>query len=358
MHEALITRIETTLGELQDALDKGARWICARIAANGRPVGADRINSYYRLPWSLALAGRRGAASSVLAWLAHEALDKQGDLLPGAPREPFQRSIASYPLSQIVIGAWHLEQYDIALRSLNILETRFVDTRTGGVFSERPELRATGRADLLSTAQLGLAALTAGHDALAKSCCEWTLQLHSLQPELPQRLYPCRVGSDLLSRCGGPHTAWDVVTDFQRPFQQFYNPGIAAAFLGRYFQQTGEAEALRVAKSFLDMNIGGAPLQFDHTVNAQACKFGWGVAVVLDAAPSQAYAEHALQMARWFVASQNPDGHWRPSPFLVPNPDDGDNMPKTAEHVLHVVTLISALAKYGTDVRAHGAPQR
>jgi hypothetical protein len=358
MHATLITCIETTISELQEASDRGGDWICSRIAANGRPAGADRINSYYRLPWSLAVAGRRKAASSVLAWLAQEVLDAHGDLLSGAPREPFQRSIASYPLSQIVIGAWHLEQYDIALRTLHLLETSFVDARSGGVFSERPELRSTGRADLLSTAQLGLAALTVGRSDLAKSCCDWMLQLYGQQPELPDRLYPCRVGNELLSQTGGPHSAWDVVTDFQRPFQQFYNPGIAAAFLGRYAMCTGDANALRVAKAFLDLNIGGAQLQFDYTVNAQACKFGWGVAVVLDAEPSKVFADHALGMARWFVASQHPDGHWRPSPFLAPDPDDGDNMPKTAEHLLHVVTLISALAKYGVTLRTLSAAER
>jgi hypothetical protein len=348
------TRAEAAIGELQESLAKGVDWICSRIAPGGRPVGADRINGYYRLPWSLAVAGKRDAASSVLAWMAREALDPHGDLNPGAPREPFQRSIASYPLSQIVIGAWYLEQYDTALRTLRFLETQFVDTRTGGVFSERPEMRTTGRADLLSTAQLGLAALVAGRGGLAKTCYQWILQLHRLQPESPARLYPCRVGSDLLTQPGGPHTAWDVVTDFHRPFQQFYNPGIAAAFLGRYAMQTGDAEPLRVARAFLDMNIAGAPLQFDHTVNAQACKFGWGVAVVLDSDRSDTYAEHALRMARWFVESQHPDGHWRPSPFLVPYPDDADRLPKTAEHVLHVVTLISGLAKYCENIRSAG----
>lgn len=358
MPASVTTRVEATIGELQGALAKGVAWICARIEADGRPAGAERINSYYRLPWSLAVAGRRAAASSVLAWMGQEVLQTDGDLKPGAAREPFQRSIASYPLSQIVIGAWHLEQYGTALRTLDFLASRFVDSRTGGVFSERPELRTTGRADLLSTAQLGLAALTVGRMALAKLCCEWTLQLHRLQPELPNRLYACRVGPDLLTRSDAQHAAWDVVTDFQRPFQQFYNPGIAAAFLGRYAMQTGDAEALVVAKAFLGLNIKGAPLQFDHTVNAQACKFGWGAAVVLDADPAPYYLEHVLQMARWFIDSQHPDGHWCPSPFLVPKPDDGDNMPKTVEHVLHVVTLITALARYAAEARTRGTGDR
>ena len=156
------------------------------------------------------------------------------------------------------------------------------------------------------------------------------------------RAFPCRVGAELLTTNDGSHAEWDVITDFHRPFQQFYNPGIAAAFLGRYFAHESDTRALRIAKAYLDLTVQGAALQFDYNVNSQACKFGWGAAVLLDVDASDAYAEHGLQMARWFVDSQYDDGHWKPSGFLVADPDYSDNMPKTAEHVLHVVTLISA----------------
>jgi hypothetical protein len=346
MQSDTASRVAGALRALDASRARGLAWICSRLGEDGRPVGADRLNSWYRLPWALTVAGRRDSAIAVLSWIERTALDPRGDLRPGAPREPFARTIASYPLSQLVIGAWHLEQYATARRVLALLKQEFVDPRTGGVFSERPELRVTGRADLLGTAQLGLAALAAGDGPVADACCRWLLELLEMQPEAPARLYPCRIGNTLLTRSDTSHTAWDVVTDFHRPFQQFYNPGIAAAFLGRYADCRSDAAALAAAKSYLQLNVQGAPLQFDHTVNAQACKFGWGAAVLLDVDPSALLLEHVLRMAAWFVDSQYPDGHWTPSGFLVPRPGDADNMPKTAEHVLHVATLQSALARY------------
>lgn len=337
---------ETALRVLQASRDRGVEWICSRIGIDGRPAGSDRLNSYYRIPWSLALAGKRDSASAVLGWIVRHALDEQGDLRAGAAREPFLSAMASYPLSQIAIGAWHLEQYDVAKKVMGFVQANLVDHKTGGAFSERPELRRTGRTDLLSTAQLGIAALTIGDEALADACYRWLAELYRSQPDLPWRLFPCRVGTALLTLPDAAHKEWDVVTDFHRPFQQFYNPGIAAAFLGRYGASKNDADALALARSYLDLTVCGAALQFDYKVNSQACKFGWGAAVLLDVDASDAYAQHALRMATWFVDSQYEDGHWAPSGFLVPNPDDADNLPKTAEHVLHVVTLTAALSKY------------
>jgi hypothetical protein len=353
MNDDLRRRIETALAELRGARDLGVEWIHARIGRDGRPAGAERLNSYYRIPWALAVAGRRDGASAVLDWMTRHALDDHGDLRPGAARQPFLTAIASYPLPQIAIGAWHLEQYDLGRKIMAFAKAHLVDTSTGGAFSERPDLRRTGRTDLLCTAQLGLAAMTVGDGELADACCRWIVELYRQQPELPDRLFPCRIGTELLTATDETHKAWDVVTDFHRPFQQFYNPGIAAAFLGRYSAFRGDGPALAVARSYLDLTAQGSDLQFDHRVNSQVCKFGWGAAVLLDIEPSEALAEHVLRMARWFVDSQREDGRWEPSGFLVPNPDDADNMPKTAEHLLHVVTLIASLAKYAADPGAY-----
>jgi hypothetical protein len=346
MNQDLADQIASAVVALRAARAKGVDWILARLGADGRPVGAERFNSYYRLPWSLALAGQRDSATAVLAWIAHNALDARGDLRPGAPRAPFLGAIASYPLPQIAIGAWHLERYDLARSIMAFVRSAMVDPHTGGAYSERPELRHTGRTDLLCTAQVGLAAMTVGDDTLADACYRWTHDLIAMQPDLPRRLYPCCIGAQLLTAADARHSAWDLVTDFHMPFQQFYNPGIAAAFLGRYAAFKGDDTANALARSMLDLNAQGADLQFDHAVNAQICKFGWGAAVLLDTDARPGHAVHALRMAHWFVDSQHADGHWAPSGFLVPQPDDADRLPKTAEHVLHVVTLIGALAAY------------
>lgn len=335
--------IQGTIGRLLAVRDRALAWIEGHIGAQGEPVGAGRFNGYYRLPWALALAGRPDMAAVVLAWIEGQALDDSGDWRAGAPRRPFERAIATYPHPQLVLGACLLGRHDLARRVMDVVRACYIDQATGGAYSERPEFRRTGRADLLCTAQVGLAALALGDAAVADGCHDWLARLLELQPDYPHRLYPCMVGEQLLRESGADHTAWDVVTDFHQPRQQYYNPGIAAAFLAGHGVARQRPQSLVLADDYLQMNVRGGALQFDHRANAQICKFGWGAAALVDATGSGEHLRHVLRMADWFEASQHPDGSWAPSPFLVPRPDAADCMPKTAEHVLHVVTLASAL---------------
>jgi hypothetical protein len=345
MTDHYLAQVPDKIRQLHLAKDLALDWILAHIDADGRAVGAERFNGYYRLPWSLALAGRRDTAAKVLEWITDHALDDCGDWREGAARQPFMRSIAAYPHPQLVIGAWYLERYELAHRVMRVVRERFVDAPTGGAFSERPEVRHTGRTDLLCTAQVGLAALVIGDKPLAEGCYRWIARLHALQTEAPQRLYPCRIGDQLLTHSSADHSPWDVVTDFHRPRQQFYNPGIASAFLARYATAMDCPDALKLSHDFLNMNVQGAALQFDHRTNAQICKFGWGAAALMDVTDGTEQLGHVLRMADWFMASQHADGHWTPSLFLVSHPDAGDCMPKTAEHLLHVMSLLSALGR-------------
>lgn len=338
--------VRRTIAALETARERGCEWICSRMGAGGEAAGAASFNTYYRLPWALAVAGRRGHAAAALAWIERHALDERRDLRAGSPRQPFVTCNASYPLAQIAIGAWLLEHYGLARRVMRRLAAAYVDPVSGGAYTERPEARATGRCDLLGTAQLGLAALATGDHALAAGCHRWLAALYAAQPELPRRLYTAMTAGTLLLAPSEHVTPWNLVTDFHQPFQQFYNPGAAAAFLGRHHAATGDEGALALAADFLRLTALGDELQFDHTVNSQACKFSWGASVLLEVAPREEYLAYALKMAEWYLASQQADGRWHPSGFLCPQPTDADDMPKVAEHVLHVANLVAALSRH------------
>jgi hypothetical protein len=93
-------------------------------------------------------------------------------------------------------------------------------------------------------------------------------------------------------------------------------------------------------------------VQFDYTDSVQICKFAWGAANLLDLDPSNArYRGHVERMARWFLDSQAPDGHWENSPFLFTDgPTVGSNVEVTIEFVQHLVFVSAALA--GSAARA------
>jgi hypothetical protein len=280
-----------------------------------------------------------------MSWIEREALDGTGDLLPGQPRAAFQTRWSSYPLANLATGAWHLERYDVAKRIVRRLHA-FQHPETGGAYAGHPDHRADDRQDLFPTAQLGMTGLTTGDTDLAEGAFHWFDRLYESQPDLPDKLYSAMEGTNLIADTGGDaDLEWQVVTDFNKPRQAFYNPGIAAAFLGRYYMATREPKALQLARDFLDLTSQGSDIQFDHTDSVQVCKFAWGSAVLLEATGDARYLEDSLRMVSWFRDAQNQDGSWDNSPFLMQRAENPEyvRMEITAEFVQHLVTLETAI---------------
>lgn len=338
--------LDAATRRLTQARDRGLRWLLDRVDERGRPAGADHYNGYFRLPWTFAMAGERGAAARVLAWMEDEVLDENGDLREGPPRERFTHRSASYPLTNIAHGAWDMERYDIANSVFDRLEQGgYVDPQSGGSYGERPEVRTSSRQEIFPTVQLGMTALKVGRTATACGAFAWLSRLYAAQPELPTRLFSVWEDEGLIVDVppGDDRLAFQLVTDFTKPCQAFYNPGISAAFCARYYAATRDESALELGRAMLLLSAEGTEAQFDHSASAQICKFGWGAANMLDVDPHGDYLPYLLRMADWFADCQATDGHWSNSRFLDPHPTEASNLDITAEFVLHCCTMLGAL---------------
>lgn len=327
------------------SIARGVAWLVDRIGPDGAPrCDVTESGHAYRLPFALALAGHRGDAARVLRWMEHRVLDARGDLAPGPMQDGFRHRWSSYPLSLIAMAAWQLERYDLAARILDTLGD-FQDPEHGGAYAERPEVRVTRRQDLFPTAQLGITALATGRPDVAEAAFRWFRRLHALQPALPATLYSATDGGELITDPGeDAHERFGLVTEFARPRQAFYNPGIAAAFLGRYAAMNGSSEARELAEDFLALTTGGTEAQFDLADSVQVCKFGWGSAVMLDLTGAAEHRDHTERMAAWFIAAQRPDGSWENSPFLMPDgATEGVRLEVTAEFVQHLIVIDAAI---------------
>ena len=92
--------------------------------------------------------------------------------------------------------------------------------------------------------------------------------------------------------------------------------------------------------------------QYDFLDTVHVGKFGWGAAVMLDAAGAPNHLADCIRLGQWYVDSQLEDGRWNPTKFLVPEPDDADALWKTAEHVVLMTMVQVALASYPRRVFA------
>lgn len=335
--------------QLEESRQRGADWIVSRIDDDGKPVGAERFNHYYRVPWSLAVAGRVDVAAAVMSWVERNALTDDGDLREGAPQTNWNapngwtRDAASYPLAILAYGAWYLERYDSA-RAMMAALRNYQSEETGGGYIERPEHRATGRQDLLCTSQLGLTALITGRMDMAEGCFNWLKRFWAEQPSLPNRLYLStnRDGSLATDVPAGQEFGHHLDTD--KPRQAFFNPGIGAAFAGRYAMATGDTSGIEIARGLLEISERADESQYDYADTVHVGKFAWGAGVMTNVEPKESHEADAMRMGQWFLDSQLADGRWEPTKFLVPEPDDSDALWKTAEHIVLMTIVELGLA--------------
>jgi len=329
------------LDRLSAARHKAIRWLSDRVGDDGRPEGSDVTNSWWRAPWALVVGGAPDVAAAILGWAEREALTDAGDLR-GGPHGGDEPGSPVYHLSPLAIASWLLTRYDTA-RTINTRLAHFQDPQTGGAYDLR-DVAADPLQDLLKTGQLGISALVTGQRDVADGVHRWLTHQYELQPELPLRLYPARRDDELVTQVASAQERFLRVVDFGKARQLFFYPGIAAAFLAGYAQQTGDTAALKLGRDYLALTEGGTEEQFTDTKSVQICKFGWGAAAMLTADPEGGHRPWVQKMGEWFVRRQRPDGAWAPSSFFSDaEPTLNDLFWKTAEHLMELSYIELAL---------------
>jgi hypothetical protein len=238
------------------------------------------------------------------------------------------------------MGSLLLERHDVTSRLFRRL--RSMQDAGGGFPVDPPGGEASHICDLLSTAQVGIAAVLGGQRDIADAVYGWITNCFEKQKELPARLYAACQGEEFVT--APPHgLEWVLSVDFTKPRQAYFYPGIAAVFLAAFAGQRGERRALSLGHQYLALNIQGTSAQFDDMESVQICKFGWGAGALQIADPSVDYSEHLRRMGDWFIAHQREDGSWTPSAFFSPATSLPELMAKTAEHAMEIYAVAAAL---------------
>ena len=170
------------------------------------------------------------------------------------------------------------------------------------------------------------------------------MDLYKAQPELPRRLYTCSNSAGLITEFGDD-VAFGHVVDVRLPRQAYFNLGIGAAFLGRYYLLTADPDARRVGRA-IRLSENGTERQFDYADTVHVGKVAWGAAVMLQAERDEQLLTLLERMTKWMTDCQLADGRWNPSAFLYPAPIGADALWKTGEHVMIINMILSAVGGY------------
>ena len=89
---------------VDEAITRGLDWLERQIDPRGCIHGSAEAVVYYKSPAILALAGRRGTAARVLAWIERHFLGQAGELV--LPAEQEQRNpFNAYDRGWLCLGA-------------------------------------------------------------------------------------------------------------------------------------------------------------------------------------------------------------------------------------------------------------
>lgn len=336
-----------TLGEKLDTYErtrrKGIDFLLANLNDDGSPNDIHRPRvTYYRLPWALQLAGETAAAFRALDWIAANALSDDGRFHGGVAWDSRANAIGNtYAETCLAYGAVLMRRLDISRRAMRFAK-QFQDASDGGVFMTREQTGSDGAQQLFLTCQFGMSAAVTGDLDAAVAVGEWLERLWAAQPDLPVRLYTVTTPRQgLVTRVPAGADPRHYVNESQDVRQMHYNGGIAAACLAHLHMATGDERWLTLAAKFQRFSMESTARQFE---TKQVCKSAWGAGLLYLITRDERYLPWLIRMGDWFAAEQEADGRWSNSRYVEPNPPLAHQIEITAEFVVHMDTLIAALA--------------
>jgi hypothetical protein len=332
------------LAQFEAARRNGVNFLLAHIGENGEiaaALGRLRV-TYYRFPWALAVSGETSAAFRVLGWIERNGLGEDGQFHGGVAWDAAANaSTNTYPETILAYGSVLLRRLDIARKAMAFAK-RYHDGETGGIFMTRERTGPNDPQMLFPTAQFGMSAVMTGDIEAAARTGEWFARLWDAQPDLPDRLYT------IWTRAGGLATevpegerAAHYINEAQQERQLHYNGGIAASFLSQLYMATGDERWLDHARQYQRFSMNSCEEQF---LTKQVCKSAWGAGLLYLATKDPVYIPWLHKMGEWFTAGQEADGGWSNTTYLEADPPLAHRLEITAEFVVHLDTLIGALA--------------
>ena len=314
----------STTDRFKKSRDVGCAYLLKQRGEHGEfPAEEPELVGYYKTLTAFQVCGFNDVANQLCRWIRTEGMTRDGDF---GPKGELATGYAyAYFNAWVVMGAHRLGQLDIAEKGADFLQG-FNDEQTGGFFSSRDERSTETKQDLMVVSMCGLAFLVGGRLEIARRVGAWLKTLMELQPDFPQRLYT------VYSQAHGLHTVPEpgqelrylVVADAQED-QAFFNAGIAAAFLCRLFQATGETEWLELAKTYMRFAEVASDALFRLI---RAGKVGWAASLLFNLTREEKYREMAIRIGNNLVGLQHNEGWWPGAGQTAPSNDS------TAERVV------------------------
>jgi hypothetical protein len=300
------------LTEYEQAAERAVGWLSERLAEDGSfGPQADDVACYYKSPYLLALAGRPRDAGRLLDQVQRRFMREDGDFASAGDRKSANAAFQeywAYPNGWIALGSLRLGRIDVAYPASAYLRAH--DAPCGGFYTHRRAADADDVVDALTTAHLGLLALSFGDVRRAERAGAYLARLLDAQPDLDRGLYlRTASGGRIIDDFPADAAVFHVVSRVE-PDQAYFMVGYPIAFLSRLAEATGDRGHLRTARDYLDFalscegNLRSSPLSH---------KVAWGAAILGRVAAEPQAIAVSKEIAAFLLDIQDAGGGWLPS---------------------------------------------
>ena len=295
------------MDRFREARNRGGAYLLSRLHEDGSFGDlALGVTSYYKVPSALQVCGETNAANRLLDWVRRNGMTPDGDFGP-RPDDLADAYFYSYFNIWVVIGAHRLGQFDLSEPGMDFLMD-FWDPESGGFYSSTTEREADTLQDLWVVSGCGQAALYTSRVDVASGVGRWMQRMMRAQPNYPNQMYTVYSRARRLITEPDPDDdiRYVLSNDAERD-QFFFHPGIAAGFLARLYQATGQSEWLDLAKEYLRFAEGANEYLFRLM---RAGKVGWAASVLFTLTGEEKYREMAIRVGDNMIDAQTDAGYW------------------------------------------------
>lgn len=326
------------LRKYRQAIVGGLKWVISQQNADGtfKPVEFGMCG-YHKLPYMLSLVAQGERATRLCAWVEANVLDEEGDFADPQGRQGPMEELYMVPNAWLAMGAHRLELYGISFQVLDFL-TSVQHPATGGFLTAGPAASLDDRQDILSTAVAGLACLQMGALDPAGRAGEFLVNMLASQPRAGTRMYFYLANTDKFVTEYDDEVATRHALTLNRPGQWYFVPGMAACFLVKLHEATGDRAFLDAAQSYVRFADSSGE---DRYGEARSGFFGLAAALLYAITDVNAYADIAEAVADNIVSAQMGNGSWAEASMGYEPP--APILDATAENVIVLSGILQTL---------------
>lgn len=320
----------------KSCIQRAITWLSRQQAKDGS-LGNDP-NTYYKIPWAMAISGEQDRAALTVNWINLHELDgsyyfsskhSRKDRFPWPTKNTGGEATMAYLYAHVQVGSHLIGRFDISQKLLNTV-LAYQDPVWGGFYGKyiKP---GRGEMDLMTTSFCMVASLYNNRIDKAVKAARFLVTVKDIQPNLSEGIYVCMQNDGKLVTNYTEDDMPCYILKWDAKKQMYIFLGAAIMGLCNVYMVFPEPIFLEAAKCYYEWAMHWD----DIWETPRSGKLARGAADLYRITQDPQYAQTAVRIADYIVNTQNKNGSWPAPP--------GNQESWTGEFVIHLNEILKSV---------------